>query len=162
MKNISKILVFLFLPLLLSACGGGGGGGGAGGATSYTVPTCTDNGTRDAEYLWMGDYDGSNGLTRVCASAAYARDATGDGIKVAVLDTGINLDGSNDIYHTDLNANIASFTSGSDLIGSDNVPNDENGHGTSVASIIAGENDGRGGHGVAYDATLYIYKVLKS
>jgi hypothetical protein len=160
MKNISKILVFLFLPLLLSACGGGGGGGGAGGATSYTVPSCTDSGTRDAEYLWMGDYDGANGLTRVCASAAYARDATGDGIKIAVLDSGINVDGSNDIYHTDLNANIASFTSGSDLIGSDNVPNDENGHGTSVASIIAGENDGRGGHGVAYDATLYIYKVL--
>ena len=158
MNNISKIFAIISLPFLLNACGGGGGG--AGGAASYTVPTCTDSGTRDAEYLWMGDYDGANGLTRVCASAAYARDATGDGIKVAVLDTGINLDGSNDIYHTDLNANIASFTSGSDLIGSDNVPNDENGHGTSVASIIAGENDGRGGHGVAYDATLYIYKVL--
>jgi len=150
----------LCLLMLLTACFGGGGGGSSGGATNYTVPTCTDSGTRDAEYLWMGDYDGANGLTRVCASAAYARDATGDGIKVAVLDTGINVDGSNDIYHTDLNANIASFTSGSDLIGSDNVPNDEYGHGTSVASIIAGENDGRGGHGVAYDATLYIYKVL--
>ena len=153
-----KLFALLLVTLLLNACGGGGGA--SGGAASYTVPSCTDSGTRDAEYLWMGDYDGANGLTRVCASAAYARNATGDGIKVAVLDSGINVDGSNDIYHTDLNANIASFTSGSDLIGSDNVPNDENGHGTSVASIIAGENDGRGGHGVAYDATLYIYLSL--
>ncbi|WP_415303919.1 S8 family peptidase [Candidatus Pelagibacter sp. Uisw_090] len=159
MKTLSKILAILSLPLILSACGGGGGG--AGGAASYTVPSCTDSGTRDTEYLFMGSYgDGSNGLTRVCASAAYARDATGDGIKVAVLDTGITVNGSNAVFHTELDANVTSFTSGSDLIGTDNVPNDENGHGSHVAGIIAGENNGSGYHGVAYDATLYIYKVL--
>lgn len=161
MKNISKILAILSLPLLLSACGGGGGGGGgSGGAASYTVPSCTDSGTRDTEYLFMGKYNGENGLTRICASAAYARDATGDGIKVAVLDTGITVNGSNEVFHTELDANVASFTSGSDLIGTDNVPNDEEGHGSHVAGIIAGENNGSGYHGVAYDATLYIYKVL--
>ena len=47
MKNISKILAILSLPLLLNACGGGGGG--SGGAASYTVPSCTDSGTRDTE-----------------------------------------------------------------------------------------------------------------
>jgi hypothetical protein len=161
-NNFSKILIILSLPLLLSACGGGGGGGGGatGGATSYAVPSCTDSGTRDAEYLWMGDYNGQNGLTRVCASAAYARGATGDGIKIAVLDTGMVVNGSNAVFYTDINANVASFTTGSDLIGSDNVPNDEYGHGSAVAGLIAGENDGRGGHGIAYDASLYIYKVL--
>jgi subtilase-type serine protease len=162
MKNISKILAILSLPLLLSACGGGGGGGASsGGAASYTVPSCTDSGTRDTEYLFMGSYgDGGNGLTRVCASAAYARDATGDGIKVAVLDTGITVNGSNAVFHTELDANVATFTTNSDVIATDSVPNDEEGHGSHVAGIIAGENNGSGYHGVAYDATLYIFKVL--
>ncbi len=148
---------------LLTACGGGGGGGGGsgGGAAGYTVPSCTDSGTRDTEYLFMGKYgSGGNGLTRVCASAAYARNATGDGIKVAVLDTGITVNGSNAVFHTELDANVASFTTNSDVIGGDSVPNDEEGHGSHVAGIIAGENNGSGYHGVAYDASLYIFKVL--
>jgi subtilisin family serine protease len=144
MKVILKILAILSLPLLLSACGGGGGGGASsGGAASYTVPSCTDSGTRDTEYLFMGSYgDGGNGLTRVCASAAYARDATGDGIKVAVLDTGITVNGSNAVFHTELDANVATFTTNSDVIATDSVPNDEEGHGSHVAGIIAGENMG--------------------
>ena len=159
-----KILFLLAVPLLFNACGGGGGGGGGGGAsgaaTNYTVTSCTDSGTRDTEYLFLGKYNGQNGLTRVCASAAYARSATGNGIKIAVLDTGITVNGSNAVFHTELDANVISFTSGSDLIGSDSVPNDEHGHGSHVAGIIAGENNGSGYHGVAYDADLYIYKVL--
>ena len=159
--KILKLFPLLLVALLLNACGGGGGGGGAGGGAGYTVPSCNDSGTRDTEYLFMGSYgDGGNGLTRVCASAAYARGATGNGIKIAVLDTGIDIDFLGNVYHTELDGNVASFTTGSDLIASDNFPNDEHGHGSHVAGIIAGENNGSGYHGVAYDADLYIYKVL--
>ena len=155
-----KILFLLTIPLFFNACGGGGGGA-SGGATNYTVTSCTDSGTRDTEYLFMGKYNGGqNGLTRICASAAYARDATGDGIKVAVLDTGITVNGSNAVFHTELDANVATFTTNSDVIATDSVPNDEEGHGSHVAGIIAGEDNGSGYHGVAYDATLYIFKVL--
>ena len=158
--KILKLIPLLLAALLLNACGGGGGGS-AGGGAGYTVPSCNDSGTRDTEYLFMGKYgDGGNGLTRVCASAAYARGATGAGIKVAVLDTGIDINFLGNVYHTELDDNVASFTTGSDLIASDNFPNDENGHGSHVAGIIAGENNGSGYHGVAYDADLYIYKVL--
>ena len=158
--KILKLIPLLLAALLLNACGGGGGGS-AGGGAGYTVPSCNDNGTRDTEYLFMGKYgDGGNGLTRVCASAAYARGATGAGIKVAVLDTGIDINFLGNVYHTELDDNVASFTTGSDLIASDNFPNDEDGHGSHVAGIIAGENNGSGYHGVAYDADLYIYKVL--
>ena len=159
--KILKLFPLLLVALLLNACGGGGGGGSAGGGAGYTVPSCNDSGTRDTEYLFMGSYgDGGNGLTRVCASAAYARGATGNGIKIAVLDTGIDIDFLGNVYHTELDGNVASFTTGSDLIASDNFPNDEHGHGSHVAGIIAGENNGSGYHGVAYDADLYIYKVL--
>ena len=158
--KILKLIPLLLAALLLNACGGGGGGS-AGGGAGYTVPSCNDSGTRDTEYLFMGKYgDGGNGLTRVCASAAYARGATGAGIKVAVLDTGIDINFLGNVYHTELDDNVASFTTGSDLIASDNYPNDEHGHGSHVAGIIAGENNGSGYHGVAYDADLYIYKVL--
>jgi subtilase-type serine protease len=158
--KILKLIPLLLAALLLNACGGGGGGS-AGGGAGYTVPSCNDSGTRDTEYLFMGKYgDGGNGLTRVCASAAYARGATGAGIKVAVLDTGIDINFLGNVYHTELDDNVASFTTGSDLIASDNFPNDEDGHGSHVAGIIAGENNGSGYHGVAYDADLYIYKVL--
>jgi len=158
--KILKLIPLLLAALLLNACGGGGGGS-AGGGAGYTVPSCNDSGTRDTEYLFMGKYgDGGNGLTRVCASAAYARGATGNGIKVAVLDTGIDINFLGNVYHTELDDNVASFTTGSDLIASDNFPNDEHGHGSHVAGIIAGENNGSGYHGVAYDADLYIYKVL--
>ena len=162
MNNILKIFAILSLPLLLNACGGGGGGS-AGGAASYTVPSCTDNGSnRNAEYNFMG-YGNTNtegyGLSDICASVAYDRDATGDGIKVAILDTGISLNGSNAVNITDLDAQFASFTTGSDVVNSDNVPKDGHGHGTQVAGIIAGEDNGVGYHGVAYDATLYAFKV---
>ncbi len=77
----------------------------------------------------------------------------GDGVKVAVIDTGI------DLTHPDLAANIkggASFVSG---VAS---PNDDNGHGTHVAGTIAAIDDSNGVVGVAPKAYLYAVKVLDS
>ena len=76
---------------------------------------------------------------------------TGNGIKVAVVDTGIDashqeFDGKT-IYGVDYASSVSSYNE------------DEDGHGTHVASIIAGERDESGMRGMAYDATLYSYKV---
>ena len=127
----------------MNACGGGGGGGGsAGGGASYTVPNCTDAGNstiRDAEYYGMSN--GSNyALARICAGAAYARGATGSGVKVAVIDTGIYSG------HLDFNdTGKVNKPTGSDNINNDNDPNDDEGHGTHVAGIIAADNDKQAG-----------------
>jgi len=75
----------------------------------------------------------------------------GEGIKVAVLDTGI------DITHPDLADNIADTR---DFSGSSVGVADMNGHGTHVAGIIAARRDGKGVVGVAPKATLLIGKVL--
>lgn len=74
----------------------------------------------------------------------------GTGIKLAVIDTGI------DPVHPDFAGRIvarASFISGED---------DDNGHGTHVASIAAGNGNASQGkyRGVAPEASLYIAKVL--
>jgi subtilisin family serine protease len=164
--KIYKLLPILFIPLLLNACGGGGGGGGAGGAASYTVTNCTDSGSDFQTYEY---YNGGSDLNQnagnnsplqyICASSAYAREATGNGIQIAVIDTGINAS------HSSINANMASALTGSDTINSDNNPADDHGHGSHVAGIIGGERAGSNNgttHGVAYDADIYAIKAFNS
>ena len=89
------------------------------------------------------------GISRVDAPAAWAR-SKGEGVKVAVIDTGI------DCNHPDLKANCAG---GYNAVGS-GAPTDDNGHGSHVAGTIAGVLDGKGVVGVAPKARLYAVKVL--
>ena len=169
MKNITKILAILSLPLILSACGGGGGGGGgaSGAATNYTVTNCSDTGSEFQTYEYYnggGDLNQNAGnnspLQYVCASSAYGRGATGNGIQVAVIDTGLNE------THTEIDANVVSYTTGSDVVNSDNDASDDNGHGSHVAGIIAGERSGASSsgsaQGVAYNAEIYGFKAFNS
>lgn len=79
----------------------------------------------------------------------------GKGIKIAVLDTGCDVD------HPDLRERIIggrNFTG--DDRGNPNIYNDYNGHGTHVAGTIAASENGQGVMGVAPQADLLIVKVL--
>ena len=169
MKNKFQLFILLISLLSLTACGGGGGGGGGaagGGVGTGTVTNCSDTGTafQTYEYYNTGSDLGSSGagndspLQYVCASSAYARGATGDGIQVAVVDTGVRA------THSDLDGNMVAFTTGSDTVNSDNDASDDHGHGTHVAGIIAGERQGgvASSHGVAFDAQIYGFKALDS
>jgi len=80
----------------------------------------------------------------------------GGGETVAVLDTGI------DYTHPDLGGRFgrgAKVVDGYDFVNGDADPRDDNGHGTHVAGIIAGEGTRTG---VAPKAELTAYKVLDS
>ena len=74
---------------------------------------------------------------------------TGAGVKVAVVDTGI------DLKHSDL-----SVKGGVNTINPRKSANDDNGHGTHVAGTIAALDNDIGVVGVAPDAHLYAVKVL--
>lgn len=78
---------------------------------------------------------------------------TGSGVGVAILDTGI------DSTHPDLNGNVAAASFVSSAFG---VPTaqDDAGHGTHVAGIVAAVENQVGVLGVAPSATLYAVKVL--
>ncbi|SHI07082.1 S8 family serine peptidase [Clostridium grantii] len=77
----------------------------------------------------------------------------GEGIKVAVIDTGI------DVNHPDLGDNIKG---GINTIINDNTYNDNNGHGTHVAGIIGATDNDIGVVGVAPEVDLYSVKALDS
>ena len=77
----------------------------------------------------------------------------GTGVRVAVLDTGI------DYNHPDL---AAVYAGGYDFVNNDSDPYDDQYHGTHCAGTIAASLNGFGVVGVAPEARLYGLKVLSS
>ena len=90
------------------------------------------------------------GIDRINADVAWDT-ATGLAVKVAILDTGINLD------HLDLQDNIKGNVN---LINPRKSGNDDNGHGTHVAGIVAATDNEIGIIGVGPEISLYAVKVL--
>lgn len=82
---------------------------------------------------------------------SFWRHTAGQGIKVAIIDTGI------DYRHPDLKEGIADMC---DFTGSRGGVGDSVGHGTHVAGIIGARRNNRGVIGVAPACELYIGKVL--
>ncbi len=90
------------------------------------------------------------GIRRVDAAHAWAK-TQGAGVKVAVVDTGIDPD------HPDLKGRVAG---GVCKLSGCKSWKDENSHGTHVSGTIAGALDGKGVAGVAPQASLYAVRVL--
>ena len=90
------------------------------------------------------------GIDRIDADLAWAS-STGAGVKVAILDTGIDID------HPDL-----VVSGGVNVLGPFRTEkyNDDNGHGTHVAGIVAALDNDIGVIGVAPNAELYAVKAF--
>ncbi|MCB2180581.1 MAG: S8 family peptidase [Desulfobulbaceae bacterium] len=99
------------------------------------------------------EYDNSWGVSHIGAESVHQLPVTGYGVKIAILDTGI------DYNHPELADN---YQGGIDFVFSDDDPFDDswNSHGSHVAGIIAAAKDDVGVIGVAPDASLYAVKIL--
>lgn len=123
--------VALAVALGLAGCGGGGGA-----PASPLTP----------ESFETPEFKANPGLDMVGAQLAFAEGATGDGVTVAVVDTGI------DTTHPDLKANISPDSI--DIVVPDFPVTDDFGHGTFVAGIVAATKNNVGMHGVAFNTTI--------
>lgn len=140
----NKLIFITVVSMLISGCGGGGGGGSSSQLVNGDYRNTID-GAYQTEYNYQTMLSEANPLSL----NDYGYDGTS--VKVAVVDSGIDAEHPEFDGKTIYGYDFASSSSGYD--------NDENGHGTHVASIIAGDRDSSGMRGVAYDATLYSYKV---
>jgi len=77
---------------------------------------------------------------------------TGNGIKIGVIDTGINLSHP-DFFNQD---GTSRFLKGYDFVDNDTIPQDTNGHGTQVTGIIAADGQLKG---IAPMAEIFSYRV---
>lgn len=91
------------------------------------------------------------GVDRIDAELVHKAGNIGEGIKVAVIDSGV------DYTHDDLEGLVVG---GYDFVNNDHDPFDDNGHGTHVAGTIAAVNNEIGVIGVAPGVDIYALKVL--
>ncbi len=112
------------------------------GSVVKSLPKLGKNVGKNTEVQW--------GVKAVNAPAAWSK-SKGRGIKVAVVDTGI------DPKHPELAARVKG---GINAVEKDKPWHDDHSHGTHVAGIIAATLNGTGVVGVAPEADLYAVKVL--
>ena len=93
------------------------------------------------------------GIDKIDAEMVWPTGNNADTIKVGIIDTGISKD------HPDLKANIKG---GVNTIRPQKSWNDDNGHGSHVAGIVAALNNSSGVVGAAPLADLYAIKVLNA
>ena len=99
------------------------------------------------------------GLGAINVLPAWGQGLTGQGITVAVLDTGVRA------THQDLAANV--LPGGFDFVNNDADPSDDDatdtaGHGTAMAGVVAAAFNGVGQVGIAYDAKILPYKIVNA
>lgn len=135
----------------LGVLGGAAAAGGMGGSSESGG---SDNGTyRDTieAPAYLAEYQAQQGLSASNVANLNSYGYTGQGVKVAVVDTGIDAAhpefAGRAIYGTDFGGSTGGYAT------------DQVGHGTHVASIIGANRNASGMRGVAYDAQLYSYRT---
>jgi hypothetical protein len=144
------------LMLGLAACGGGGGGGvGSTPPPANIAPTPTPTPTPTppppppppppGTNFNTAEYQRSNGAMSSGAITAWQDGVTGKGVKIGIVDSGIN-------------PSLAEFAGRIDPASRDVAGNrplgDEDGHGTAVAATAAAARNDAQNVGVAFDATI--------
>ena len=188
-RSDSAALAMVLLAVFsLSACGGGGGSSPSANTPTVSPPASTSTPTTplinnqvepDPPYGSFAaqdedpdnfsslvasaeteEYNGMGGLALINASSAYARGATGEGVSVGVIDSGVYEEhfefataSGDKVEYAGSNYNTSSPRTSSAVK-----------HGTQVASVIAANKDGDLGtgfkmHGVAYNADILDYEI---
>jgi hypothetical protein len=96
------------------------------------------------------EYRATVGAVNMNALAAYNAGATGAGVGLAIIDSGIDLQSGE--FENRLSPSSRALAGNSTI-------DDESGHGTAVAFAAAGRRNGVATHGVAFGATVIAYRA---
>lgn len=136
----------MVLPcLLLAGCGGGGNGGVASTPAPTPSPTPTPGPTPTPSSYDTAEFRRSTGPQQHGVLTAYDAGASGAGITVGIVDSGIARTNS------EFAGRISSASQ--DFAGNGSIE-DEDGHGTAVATVLAGARDNSFVMGMAWGATI--------
>jgi len=106
------------------------------------------------------EYRATIGAVSMNALTAYSHGGTGAGIRVGVIDSGIDLQSAE---FGDCSGGIGTgscrIAGASIATAGNSTIDDEGGHGTAVAFTIAGRRNDAGTHGVAFDAQLIVARA---
>jgi subtilisin family serine protease len=156
MASRNLLLLGTAIPLiLLSGCGGGNSGVASTpapvvAAAPAAAPPPSPAVTATSVNYDTAEYTRSNAAAQAQALGAYQAGATGRGVTVAVIDSGI------DQYSAEFNGRISSLSA--DLAGTRGLQ-DDSGHGTAVAGVLLAAKNDIGVHGVALGATLLVART---
>ncbi|MRI33248.1 hypothetical protein EOPP23_09665 [Endozoicomonas sp. OPT23] len=152
---------YVLLGVAGAAAAGGGGGGSNGSSDNGTNnllgnPNPTPLSPQDPQYFNTTEYRTRYDLNMINAKEAYANISSlpvgarqaGDGVTIAILDTGVDTD------HINLNESIDLPNCGTQTCDNNYGEEDSGSHGTHVAGIAAADRDSTGMHGVAYNADI--------
>lgn len=129
---------------LVASCGGGGGVQSTPTPT-VTSPTPSPTPTPTPVNYDTAEYRNSSGPFTHSAISAYDSGANGAGITVGIVDTGIDID----------NVEFAGrISSASATFNGETTIQDQDGHGTAVATILAAARNNRRTLGMAWGATV--------
>lgn len=144
---------------LLAGCGGAGGGApplvSAPAPTPSPTPAPTPAPTPSPTSTPLSSFDTaeirrSDGPEFHNAIAAWSKGVTGQGVKIAIVDSGIDTDSPEFAGRID--------SSSADVAGNGTVE-DAAGHGTQVALVAAAARDNTGVAGIAYGATIAAFRA---
>ena len=165
--RVARIRNMTVIPagLLLAACGGGGGVNSGG---SIAPPVATPAPTpapapAPSPPPTSAEYDRSLAAKGMKAQAAYDAGITGKGVTVAIIDTGIDVDGAE--FKGRITADSTALEQKVARCGNCAAEtirfrlDDKAGHGSQTAAIAAAARDGSAMHGVAPDATILAIKI---
>lgn len=146
------VAISIALATSLSACSGGGGGGNVRPTQPATPPPVAPPPSPPPAPTYA--YPQYSQLVPTGALAAQKAGFTGQGVKVGVLDSGV------DTSLAPLANSVTSFKSY--VTGGSNTPNDTDGHGSGIAMLIGGQATSGYVGGVAPGASLYYAQVCSS
>lgn len=134
----------LVLSALVSGCGGGGGPTSTPPPAAAPTPSPTPTPTPAAVFE-TPEYQRSNGPAFHNVIPAWQRGATGQGVGIGIVDSGI------DTSNPEFAGRISSAST--DVAGARGVQGEDD-HGTDVALVAAAARNGSGIVGIAYQATI--------